>query len=309
MSVKASETFHILHEAVTPLTSSFSPTITRATESISSLTPRPTHTHYPTRTTTPTEWIKTFPTKKALLIYGTYNKTQYTGNFIEWGDFYLEPYVILYEDGQLILTNSYLEKHISQAEVETIITRLKQLGLPQMQEIYEVDSNSIFTVPPDLDYNPSSSNILITLDENGPITIRYQDYWKEHLIQPMKEIVSYLNSFSTDSATFFQPDRLLVAVNSEDQEFIWEGEPIIPWPQDVTSPLHRSYGGVLYLEGIEALRLFKAAGEKLRVVFSFEGENYIVYLRPILPHECHIYHYYSLELPPEAQPFFTCDDW
>jgi hypothetical protein len=65
--------------------------------------------------------------------------------------------------------------------------------------------------------------------------------------------------------------------------------------------------GGLYLEGNEALKFYHATGESLFGYFSYKSKNYEVTLRPILPHECHIYHLYE-ETPP-AQPYFTCDDW
>jgi hypothetical protein len=68
--------------------------------------------------------------------------------------------------------------------------------------------------------------------------------------------------------------------------------------------------GVLYLEGAEALKFYKAAGEKLYGYFSYGGETYQVGIRPILPHECQIYHMYeSRGFPEHGQPYFTCDDW
>ena len=123
----------------------------------------------------------------------------------------------------------------------------------------------------------------------------------------MKEIISYLDSFSSEGATRYQPDRLLVSAG--DIEQIPQGEKVIPWPNDVPSPLHRSFYGVFYLEGDDALKLYKAAGENLSGYFSYDGKNYEVYLRPVLPHECHVYHYSETNLSPPAQPSFTCDDW
>ena len=268
-----------------------------------SLTPRPSQTPYPTLT----PWIKVYPTKKALLIYSTSFRDEYTLHFMDWGDFYPQPYFVLYEDGQIIFGIGGHEKQLSQADTQAIIAKLEQLEFPKLQEAYEGDPDSIFTVPPDMDYNPSSSNIEITFDVNGPKTIRYQKYWEEHLTQPMKEIISYLNNFSSAGATPYQPDRLLVSAG--DVEQIRQDAKVIPWPKDVPSPLHRSFYGVFYLEGDEALKLYKAAGENLFGYFSYEGKNYEVYLRPILPHECHVYHYSETNLPPPAQPSFTCDDW
>lgn len=282
-----------------------SPTLTK---SVDVHTPVPSRTPSPSQTLnpTPTEWVKVYPTKKALLIYSTSFRSEYTLHFIEWGDFYPTPYLILYEDGQLIFGIGAYEKQLSQADTQAIVSKLEQLGFPQLQEAYDANPESIFTNPPDdTSYSPQSSTIEITLDENGPKSIMYQKYLEEYLSQPLKEIISYLDSFSSEGATRYQPERLLVAAG--DATEIPEGETVIPWPEDVTSPLHRSYMGVFYLEGNEALKLYQAAREYLFGYFSYDGKNYEIHLRPILPHECHIYHLY--EEPPPAQPYFTCDDW
>ncbi|HNB40827.1 MAG TPA: hypothetical protein PLG52_04960 [Anaerolineales bacterium] len=272
-----------------------------STKSVETPTPNPSQTPHPT----PTEWIKVYPTKKAILIYGESSRNEYTLHFIEWGDFYLTPRMVLYEDGQLILGMGAYEKQLSQAETQTIVSKLEQLGFPKLQEAYDVKSDSIFTVTPSMDLNPSWSKTEITLDVNGPKSITYHNYWGDLLTPPMKDIISYLANISSTAATPYQPDRLLVSAG--DVTEIPEGKTVIPWPEGVTSPLHRSYMGVFYLEGDEASKLYNATGEYLSEYFSYEGKIYEVNFRPILPHECHTYHLYE-ETPP-AQPSFTCDDW
>jgi hypothetical protein len=272
-----------------------------------SRTPRPSNTPRPILTATMTSWVRVYPTKKALLIYGAIARTDYNQNFFQWGDFSLDPSLILYEDGQLILTNSLFEKKLSQAETQAIVSKLEKLGFPQMQETYDTNPDSLLTVPADMNYDPRYPYIEITFDKNSPKSITYRKDQEQYLIQPMKEIVSYLNSFSSAGAARYKPDRMLVAAG--DIEQIPEGEKIIPWPEDVPSPLHRSFARVFYIEGNEALKLYQAAGENLSGYFSFEGKNYVVYLRPILPHECQNYNYYDVNLPPPAQPAFICDHW
>jgi len=280
-----------------------------ATKSVESATPRPTFTPRSSQTPYPTltKWIKVYPTKKALVVYGTSWRNEYTINFIEWGDFYLEPYLILYEDGQLLFGTGAYEKQLSSKETEEVLKKLNQLGFFQIQETYAGDTqNPLYVFPTDMTPMPNLTLPSVVITVNGQ-EIQYMKEWEDYLVQPMKEIVSYLNSISQDGGTRYQPDRLLVAFEGEEGKRIPEDAVIIPWPGDVTSPAHWSYMGVLYLEGTEALKLYETAGESLYEYFSFEGKKYNVYLRPILPHECHIYHLYA-ETPP-AQPYFTCDDW
>jgi len=283
-----------------------------STKSVEAYTPRPSLTPWPSQTPypTPTEWVKVYPTKKALVVYGTSWRNEYTINFIEWGDFYLEPYLVLYEDGQLIFRLGSHEKQLSQKDTEEILAKLEQLGFFQLQDTYAADTqNLLYIFPTEVipDPNLNLPSVVLTVEGQESKTVRYMMEWENYLIQPMKDIISFLNSISSDGAAPYQPDRLLVGFVSEEGKRIPEDAVIIPWPEDVTSPAHRSYMGVLYLEGAEALKLYKAAGENLYEYFSFDGKNYNVYLRPILPHECHIYHLH--EETPSAQPYFTCDDW
>jgi hypothetical protein len=59
------------------------------------------------------------------------------------------------------------------------------------------------------------------------------------------------------------------------------------------------------LEGAEAVQLYNTVEENPEAYFIYEGIKFQPILRPIYPHECHIYRYY----PDSKQPFFTCDDW
>jgi hypothetical protein len=304
-------------QVVPSITTSINGEKLTATKSNTASTLVASQTPYSSETSNPTatEWIKTYPTKKALVIYGTSSRNEYTINFIEWGDFFLQPFLILYEDGQLIFGIGGSEKQLSKTETEEILTTLEQLGFFQIQDNSAADmlkgmQNPIYILPTEGVPGPRSDLPWIKLTVNGAQSnsISYRREWENYLIQPIKDIIAYLDSISSEGATPYQPDRLLVSAG--DAIRIPEPEEIIPWPQDVTSPLHRSYYGVFYLEGDEALKLYKAAGEYLFGYFSYEGKVYEVYLRPILPHECHIYHLEEYKVFSEqAQPYFTCDNW
>ena len=101
--------------SLTPSTKEENPT---AINSHTVFTPILSQSLYSSETPNPTatEWTKTYPTKKALVIYGTSSRNEYTINFIEWGDFYLQSYLILYEDGQLIFGIGGSEKQLSMTE-------------------------------------------------------------------------------------------------------------------------------------------------------------------------------------------------
>lgn len=269
-----------------------------------------THTAIPSRTSVPiqtpyptlTEWIKVYPTKNALLIYGTSWRNQYTINFIEWGDFSIEPYLVLYEDGQLIFGLGEKQKQLSQQDTQVILTKLEELGFFQLQNTFAADpQNPLYNFPSTIvpESNLNLPSVILTV--NGK-EIRYMKEWEDYLVPQMKDITSYLKSISNADTTPYQPERLLIAARELEQ--IPDGAKVVPWLKDIPSPV-----GLFYLEGNEAVKLSQAVGDDLVGYFSYEGKSYEVYVRPILPHECHTYHYFELNLQPAVQPAFTCDDW
>lgn len=282
-----------------------------AATAVPTLTPVPSRTPEPVPTATSTEWTKTYPTKQALVIYGASARTQISQLFIERGYFAFNPRLTLYADGQLIFGPGRYEKQLSQDETELVIAKLRRLGFSQLQAAYEADPESLFTVPEDTPYNPSTPLNHIIFDDQGAKSIIYREDREEYLIQPMKDLVSYLESFSSEGATPYQPDRILVGMIDEEVIPISDDTTAIPWPDDITPASQRTaFDGVLYLEGTEALKLYQIAMESEDIVFSFQGRKFQVYVRPILPHECHIYHFHVLKNAPEqTQPYFSCDDW
>jgi uncharacterized protein YcfL len=215
-------------QAVPSVSSSVTVESSTSTKSVEFFIPIPSRTSSPSQSPnpTPTEWVKVYPTKKALLIYSTSFRSEYTLHFIEWGDFYPTPYFILYEDGQLIFGIGASEKQLSQADTQAIISKLEQLGLSRAYEAYKENPDSVFTDPPEMGYSPQSYSIEITFNKDSPKSITYQQYWEDHLIEPMKAIISYLDSISSAGATPYQPDRLLVSVG--DATEIPDGQTVIP---------------------------------------------------------------------------------
>jgi hypothetical protein len=273
-------------------------------------TPNPSRTPLPTKTITPTEWSRVYPIKKAILYYGYDLKTEDNSAFMEWGPFYRNPDLVLYDDGQLVFrdpTDSYfLEKQLSPKETDEILAHLKRLGLPILQEAINNNPDAIFSKPANQDYYPPYTIISLGSDPSKEISISVID--APNLIQPMKEIISYLESLRNTKASFYQADRLLININNADFEPPLGGA-VIPWPDEIASPFKElSYWNVLYLEGKDAKSLFAAAGGKTYGYFVIDGKKYLVFLRPVFPHECHTYNYYPINDSPPAQIPFICDE-
>jgi hypothetical protein len=296
------------------------PTASPITPALPGKTVYPTKTPVPkaTRTIEPTEypaseeWIVTYPTKKALVIYGATSRNEYTINFVFWGFDFFEPYFVIYEDGQMIFGTGAYQKQLTPDEIEEIFTRLDDLGFYQIQDAYEADpENPNYQFPgglmpvPDL----NSPNIELTVNGETSKSIHYMQNWEKYLIQPMKDIFSYVNSITPDDVTPYQPDRLLVSSFKEENceccYSAYKNPKTVPWPSEVIAPTE----GGIYLKGSKASDFYKATGGELAACLSFEGESYLIILRPILPHECHFYHFYSLEDMENDLPYFTCGDW
>jgi len=276
-----------------------------ATEIATPFVPTPSQTSLPSYTATPAEWIRTYATKKPLVVYGGVARTQFSAEFYNRGYFDFGPILVLYADGQLILSGR--TKQLTSKETDEILVKLDQLGIFQIQTTYADDmQNPIYILPTEQvpPYYISLGVIVVNGKESK--TIIYKTEWEEYLIQPMQDIISYLESFSTEGTTLYQPDRLLVGFVMESEIPIPEDATVIPWPSGITPPSESSqFDGVLYLEGAEALTLFNVKEENPDAYFTFARIRFQVYLRPIYPHECQIYRYY----PDPNQPFFTCDDW
>ena len=274
---------------------------------IASFTPQPSQTAYLSYTPAPThtEWIRVYTTKKPLVVYGSVARTQFSQEFYQRGYFDFNPILVLYTDGQLLLSGR--TGQLSSEETDKVLTILDQLGFFRIQTTYAADTqNPIYILPTEA--MPSHYINLRELLVNGKESkkVIYERDWEEYLIQPMKDIIAYLDSFSREGTTLYQPDRLLVGFVMESEIPIPETATVVAWPSEITPPTESSrYDGVLYLEGIEALTLFNVKQENPDAYFTFAGIRFQAYLRPIYPHECHIYRYYS----DPKQPFFTCDDW
>lgn len=275
------------------------------TTTVSTFTPILSQTSFPSFTPVPTEWIRTYATKKPLVVYGGVARTQISNLFYNRGYFDFSPHLVLYTDGQLILSGR--TKQLTPKETDEVLIKLDQLGLFQIETTYATDpQNPIYVLPTEAVLPPYRSLGEIVVNGMESKKLVYEKGWEEFLIQPMKDVISYLESFSSEETTLFQPDRLLVGFVMESEIPIPDDATVISWPGEITSPSEASqYDRVLYLEGTEALALFRIMEENPDAYFMHQGIRFWVYLRPIYPHECHIYRYF----PDPRQPFFICDDW
>jgi hypothetical protein len=223
-------------------------------------------------------------------------------------NFDINPFLILYTDGQLIIP--YYEKQLSQKEMDGILAKFEQLGFYQIEGTAPIDEhNPIYAFP-----NGIAPNIVglstvkyIGVYGNNSNGIGYMGNREEFLVQPIKDIISYLESFSTEGAIRYQPDRLLVGVTII-RGTSTENEIVIPWPNDITPPTGIESEGVLYLEGAEATKLYNLVRDNPEADFIYEGIKFWLALRPIYPHECRISHFSFYNWIKTERPFYFCDD-
>lgn len=312
----------ILSACAPAMPSSSLPNLTQETPSLTpSLTPKPSRTPSPTSTLQPStdlnqipspgvlsRWTETYPTKQVLLFYGAASNTQITSLFLFSGlNFDISPFLILYTDGQLIIP--YYEKQLSQKEMSDVLVIFEQLGFYQINGTAPIDDKN-----PVYDFqNRNIPNIYgntvkyIGVYGNKSNSIGYMEEWEDYLAQPVKEIVSYLDGFSTEDAKPYQPDRLLVGIQVQ-QEATTENEIVIPWPDDVTHPTGIEFEGVLYLDGAEATKLFNLWRDNPDTAFMYEGTKLWLHPRPIYPHECQVSSFSHPNWYPTERPRFFCED-
>lgn len=282
-----------------------------ATMVVPTLPPVPSQTPSPIRTPTATPWIKIYPTKQALVIYGESARVFFSSRFITVGPFDFNPQLVLYADGQLILHAGRYEKQLSQGEIQEVLQKMEQLGFFELQEAYEANWQSLFsTSPPEDIQDLTLTSVEVTVN-NGTEnkTIKYMKEDEKYLVPAMKEMISYLDHFSLEGTRPYRPDRFLVGIVGENEIPLEEDQTAIPWPEEIPPPSYLPDSDLIYLEGTEALRFYELFNKNDDTIFSFEGEKFQALPRPLYPHECHIYHYFEVQLPRLSDPPFTCDDW
>lgn len=300
----------------TASTPTYEPTVTKNVATLTpSQTQNPTETPSPSFTETPsitptgtlTEWTRIYPTKQILVFYGAASNTEISAMFEPvGGNFDINPFLILYTDGQLILYPGY-EKQLSQEEIDDMLAKLEQFGFFQIKSTFPADEqNPIYTFPNGI--APSSSGLatvkFVEVDGQKSNAVGYMADWKEYLNQPMKDVITYLEGFSTEGATRYKPGRLLVGAKAVQETT--GNDIVIPWPGYIPPPLGAE--DAFYLEGAQAVKLYNLMEDHPNAFFIYKGTKYWLFSRPVYPHECRVSHFTFRDNGTASRSYFFCDE-
>jgi hypothetical protein len=260
---------------------------------IPSLTPKPTFTatSTPTKTPQPTPTITLLPAyniKKVVFNYYVTGILSQTNVFFERNSFRSYPKIVLYEDGQLIITGkTYKQIVLSQSEVKQFLSKIESLGF------YSLESNQAHDQTDEL-YNFGSDYqrgydalmycILVNADKSRELCV--EETGIPFLTPKMGNILKFLNDYQPSGFTTYFPDRIVLWVE-KGRHVSNNQSPVdtIVWKEQFPS-LETSDQKFMYLDGDMAKDIYmlfdNIYGGK---IVSQDGIEYTVYIDIILPHE------------------------
>ncbi len=251
----------------------------------------------PTPTVTP---LPPYPNKKVIFEYYTVGHHSYFDPFFVQG-FRELPQLVLYEDGLLIVVrDSYRQKVLSPDQVKRLFAKLKALGF------YSLESNGKYD-PTDKLYNYGNNYqishdglkecIYVKADQERTLCAYVPDM--QYLVPGMQRILRYLDTYEPAGLTPYYPDRILLWAEGLriPANYTWPAT-AVPWGNDLPDLNSLPWGDfspfgevpleqISYFDGptAKAIYLFldgSTVADK-RVVQG--GQEYIVYIEIILPHQ------------------------
>lgn len=274
--------------------------------------PSPSSTQTPTKWPTitpvpsPTTYIETYPLKQVWIEYGLGGSCcSYFDSFDPIFDVPITTLVI-YSDNEILIShpgNPILEKKLSNTEVCIILNRLESLGLNKINSSGINADDPIYIGKGRENWPTDAPFYYLTV--NGEIAKHLGIYEpvKEFVIQPVKDMMRFLEQYQPSGMEPYRPDRLAVYVIGG-RDFFQNPDKLVPvaWPTDVIS-LREAINNGLYLEGKDAARIYELFDGEYGKLFVNQGTEYSVFIRPFLPHES------RGELSQEVTPFippFSC---
>ncbi|MFN8384147.1 MAG: hypothetical protein U0V02_19585 [Anaerolineales bacterium] len=195
--------------------------------------------------------------------------------------------IIIYSDGQLIISGKpYRQKQLSKEEINWLLSQLENMGFYSLETNQQHDTTDLlydfkgqFEETYDGLYFCIADNI-----KNREVCIR--DHLREFLIQPMKDILQFLDNYEPKNMSVYNADRLLLDIEARPPTwYIVDNPEVIPW-SDVFPSIETDKWKLLYVDGDKAKQIFSLYGYQQDGRFvTFNGVKYYVIVRPVLPHE------------------------
>src|SRR5687768_10124728 len=255
----------------------------------------PTLTITPSSTPTSPPWLTpsatpypTFPpysTKQVIFSYSYIGNHSVFDVALNGGTPYSK--IILYSDGQLIISGKpYQQKQLSSEEINQLFSQLETMGF------YSLETNQKHD-PTDLLYDfkgqfeeTYDGLYVCAMDVVQGREVCVRDHLREFLIQPMKDILQFLDNYEPKNMPIYQADRLLLSIEAQPPNwYIIENPEVIPWPVNFPH-IETDKWRLLYVEREIASQIFSLYGSQngARLVNANRIEYYII-IRVVLPHE------------------------
>ena len=247
------------------------------------------------------------------------------------------PSLVLYANGRIIVNQDFeqdgewrnqpMTKVYSREETCSILNTIDQTGFlyyntnsyhPQNSDYFSIDGAGYVAIT----VNAWRSNygdffgLFSYLYLYGDLS-RASELWEDPgspIIPPsLRDIYFFLGNFSPESVEVFIPQRLGLIVTNSDRAVLSPESPVVDWPFDeidlsVIEKLttEDNYPSQFYIvEGEKAVSIYEYFGNS----FGSYGENvkqssqeYVVFLRPLLPYEIPELHRYNIIPDPNINP-------
>ena len=262
-------------------TSSQLPTLTITPSSTPTLLPSLT----PTASATPFPTFPPYSTKQVIFSYNIYGNHSVFDVALNGGTPYSK--IILYSDGQLIISGKpYRQKQLSSEEIHQLFSQLDAMGF------YSLETNEQHDPTDPLydfkgQYEKSYDGLYVcAMDVVQDREICVRDHLREFLIQPMKDILQFLDNYEPKNMSVYKADRLLLDIEARPPTwYSIENREVIPWTVNFPE-LGTDKWQLLYVEEEIANQIFSLYGSQndARLVNANEIEYYII-IEVVLPHE------------------------
>jgi hypothetical protein len=246
-----------------------------------------TRTPQPTLTATVTP-LPAYNTKQVIFNYYVNGILSQSNVFFERNSFRSYSKIVLYEDGQLIITGkTYRQIVLSQSEVKQFLSKIESLGFYSLESNQAHDqTDKLYNFESDYrrGYDALLYCVLVNAEKSRELCV--EETGIPFLTPKMGNILKFLNEYQPTGMTTYYPDRIVLWVErgrklSDDQLVV---DPIV-WKEQFPS-IETSDQKFMYLDGDVAKDISMLfdniyAGK----VVSQNGIEYTVHVDIILPHE------------------------
>jgi hypothetical protein len=261
-----------------------------------SITPEPSFT--PTFTPTKIRPTRTFPPPPTRTPFPDYQTRQVifnyyvVGNHADYNLFFAPESccsitrMVLYNDGQLLIAdkaNTYKQKVLSPAEIKEFLSKLETLGFYSLESNQQHDpTDKLYDFGNNYQESFDALRDCIFVDADRSRNLCVYEPNLQFLIPKMKNIIKYLDEYEPAGMTPYYPDRIFLSIETIDPATENLPATAIPWDEH----FREMPSATVYLDGEMAKEIFMLfASKENGIVFSQNGNEYMVYIRVILPHE------------------------